>query len=52
MGPLCDKCGTKDCSNAIVLKEVSVFGINKKYKLCTRGEELFVVVDCEGFIPE
>jgi len=50
ISPLCDTCGTKDCSNPIESKKVSILGIVKRVRLYNRGNEPRMVVDCEGYI--
>jgi hypothetical protein len=48
--PLCNTCKTRDCTNPIQTKKVSIFGVNKEMRLLTRGSEPTVVIDCpEGY---
>lgn len=48
--PLCDNCCNKDCTNLIVDKDISIFGITKRQKLLMKATGFYAVVDCEGFI--
>jgi len=47
---MCDDCSTKDCTNPIRFYEISIFGINRKGRFFTRGNEPNMVIQCEGFI--
>jgi hypothetical protein len=47
--PLCNHCTTKDCTNVIEKKKVSVFGVNKTWRVQVKGAEAHVVVRCDGF---
>ena len=47
--PLCNNCTTKDCSHVIEKKRVSVFGVNKDWRLMFKGTDFQVVIDCEGY---
>lgn len=47
--PLCNKCKTKDCTNRIEYKTVSLFGINYKFRLLIKYSEPVMVLECEGF---
>jgi len=47
--PKCNSCKTKDCTNTIVKKGVSFFGVNKKCRVLRRGASEYFVVDCEGY---
>ena len=49
--PLCNSCATKDCTNPIERKMVSVVGINHRMRLYSRIGELTIVCECEGFLP-
>ena len=48
---LCDKCMTSDCSNVIVYKDVTLFGVTQKRKVYLKSNNLYLVLQCEGFIP-
>ncbi len=50
--PLCDSCRTKDCTNPIESKKVSLVGIVKKIRLYNRGVDPKIVVECEGYIKK
>ena len=47
--PLCEMCETKDCTNPIEKKEVSVMGVSRNIKTFSRGVEPRFVIQCEGF---
>lgn len=47
---LCDTCQTKDCSNNIESRNVSILGVNKQMRVLVKGHEIFLVVGCEGYI--
>lgn len=48
--PLCNSCGSTDCTNPIKEKIVSVAGINKKLRLYVVSESLIrQVVSCKGY---
>jgi len=49
---LCNNCQTLDCSNPILIKEISIFGSIQKFKVYYRGGEFLFVVGCEGYQPE
>jgi hypothetical protein len=44
--PLCDTCKTRDCTNPIELRMVSVFGVNQEHKLYMMRESPHVVIEC------
>jgi len=48
--PLCNSCKTRDCTNPIETKKVSVLGVVRKLRLYSRGLEPKMVVECEGYI--
>ena len=47
---LCAKCKSRDCTNPIEKKTISVLGINKSGHFLMRGNEPYVVLECEGFV--
>ena len=47
--PLCDVCGTLDCTNPIEKRKVSIVGVVKKKRVLVRGSSIFFVVECSGF---
>ena len=49
---LCNKCCTKDCTNPIETKVVSILGVNKKGRFYIRGNEPSIVINCDGFMEE
>ena len=49
---LCTFCKNKNCSNNIVKKSISIFGMNEQQKLLMRANDYYCVVDCEGFSSE
>ena len=51
--PLCNSCACPDCENPIETKMVSVFGINKPYRVMVRNGDPFCVISCpEGYISQ
>jgi hypothetical protein len=46
---LCSKCATKDCTNHIETKEISLFGVNRKIRVMIQGKEPRIVIACEGY---
>lgn len=50
MGPLCDICVNKECSNPVDLVNITVFGIEKKIRLHKSGSSFMAVINCDGFI--
>ena len=48
--PLCNSCKTRDCTNPIESKNVSILGVVRKMRLYNRGSDPRMVVDCEGYI--
>ncbi len=51
ISPLCDSCGSKDCSNPIESVRFSVIGATREVRLYSRGADYRMVVECEGFLP-
>jgi len=49
--PLCNFCKVSDCSHQIENRLISLVGVTKKWKLLVRGNEPYLVVECEGFSP-
>lgn len=49
VNPLCANCKTLDCSNPIEKRKVSVVGVIKDMKVYSRGKQIFIVVDCQGY---
>ena len=49
--PICETCGTQDCTNPIEKTKVSVLGVVKEIKIYNRGREPRLVVQCEGYMP-
>jgi hypothetical protein len=49
--PLCNFCKTRDCTNPIEKKKVSVFGVQREYLVYMRHGDPYGVVDCRGFVP-
>lgn len=47
--PLCNNCSTKDCGHLIEKTQVSILGVNKQWKLLSKGDNLSCVVECEGY---
>lgn len=45
----CNTCKTKDCTNPIIKKKMSIFGVNKECRVMKRGNYEHFVVDCEGY---
>lgn len=49
ISPLCNTCQTKDCDHHIERKKVSIFGVNKDWRLIDKGLHSLVVVSCDGY---
>ena len=47
---LCNNCCTGDCSNPVELKTISIVGVNKKGRFFMRGDDPYMVLQCEGFM--
>lgn len=47
--PLCESCGTRDCTNPIEKMKISILGVTKKIRMYNRGIEPKMVVECEGY---
>lgn len=50
--PLCNTCVTKDCTNRIENRGVSIIGIVKKMRVLVSGMEYCFVVSCVGYTCE
>ncbi|MFW6015248.1 MAG: hypothetical protein ACOCRK_02275 [bacterium] len=50
--PLCNKCHSIDCTNRIEYKNVSILGITRKMRVLVKGNSVYIVVDCKGFVAE
>lgn len=50
--PLCNDCGSLDCSNPIEDVEVSQIGVKEKLRCWVHGENVSVVVQCFGYIKD
>ena len=48
--PLCNSCENFECTFHIEMREVSVMGIIKKYRLLIRGNEPQQVMQSNGYI--
>ncbi len=48
--PLCQSCKTRDCSNPIEKKKISIVGIKKEMRAYCRGNNVSFVVNCEGYV--
>ena len=46
---LCDKCGTRDCSNPIEKRKVSILGVTRETKVFVGGHDEQFVIECMGF---
>jgi hypothetical protein len=49
--PLCNSCFSRDCSNPIERKTISVVGIMKKWRLYRLAISYMCVVGCQGYMP-
>ncbi|MFW5891113.1 MAG: hypothetical protein ACOCUI_02740 [bacterium] len=50
--PLCTRCSNTSCTNPIIEKKISIFGINYTTKLLQSADRMFFVISCEGFQME
>lgn len=50
--PLCNECKSMDCTNLIEYKKVSILGITKTMRVMVRGNNIYYVVDCKGYIKD
>ena len=48
--PLCDSCLSADCSNMLEKKDISFFGVTSEHKVICKGDLLYFVVNCQGYI--
>lgn len=47
---LCNNCESKDCTNQIENKKVSILGVSKKMRVLVGSDDIFAIVDCEGYV--
>lgn len=47
--PICNKCNTRDCTNPIENKKISILGVVKDIRVYSSGVEEQFVIDCMGF---
>lgn len=47
--PLCNTCKMSDCGNPIELQEVSILGVTEKMRCWCSGNNVSIVVQCEGY---
>jgi hypothetical protein len=48
--PLCEKCKSRDCSNPIEKKKMSILGITKNVRVYSKGDTSEFVINCQGYI--
>lgn len=48
---LCTTCKSKDCTHPIALQNVSVAGVTQKMRVFKQGQQMGIVVQCEGYLP-
>jgi hypothetical protein len=48
--PICESCKTKDCTNPIEKKKVSICGVTKIVKVINRSGDYKYVIFCEGYL--
>ena len=48
-GPLCSKCFNAECTNPIVDKKISLFGVIHSTKLYKANNTYYSVTECNGF---
>lgn len=46
---LCTECLANDCSNNVEIRNISILGTMQKYRLLNRGDDFYIVYDCDGF---
>ena len=49
--PLCNSCGTQDCTNPIEYRVLSLLGVNYKDKVYMKATGPYFVIECEGYVP-
>jgi hypothetical protein len=49
---LCDSCKTRDCSNPIEKRKISILGVTKEVRVFSRGTDVSFVVACNGYTKE
>ena len=47
--PLCESCQTEDCENLIETRKISILGVNKDIKFLVKGNDVYIVISCEGY---
>ena len=47
--PLCQSCKTFDCDNPVESRKVSIVGIKKDIRVFVRGNQIYFVVNCNGY---
>jgi hypothetical protein len=51
--PLCNSCGTKDCTNPIEYVQISIMGETKKWRLYRKANSNpSIVINCNGYSKE
>jgi len=50
--PLCQSCNNKDCPLPIIVKSISIFGVNKQMRVHSYHNRESFVVECEGYMNE
>lgn len=50
VSPLCDQCSIGDCTNNIENREISIIGVIQKHKVLIKGNNIYFVVKCDGFV--
>jgi hypothetical protein len=48
--PLCETCKSRDCSNPIEKKKISILGISKDVRVYSKGNTVEFVINCQGHI--
>ena len=46
---LCDRCTTRDCTNSVENRKVSILGIKREMRVIAKGQNVYIVIQCEGF---
>jgi hypothetical protein len=52
LSPLCNKCKTCDCDNPIENKKISLLGITHDMRMFVKGDQVSMVIFCEGYTSE
>ncbi len=50
--PLCNSCACPDCTNPIREQTVSLFGLNKQFRLYVVNKVCRQVVQCQGYVGD